>query len=179
MNNKKIEAIGIERVKNWLLDKLGSEIAQSLDFRPNKGNSKKSDEFFGTDLRFKYNGEYWYVDIKASRKNFDGNIRLTYQTIYKLRKADKLNRFLIAIVDNVAGKKNFRIRLLRFSDIPSIDVEPHFIFQQKTVDKVYLKGQEESERVKMWFKKNNDPDKNLERLVNVLNKTVLNIIENK
>jgi len=179
MDNKKIEAIGIEKVKNWLMDKLGQEITQSLDFRPNKGNSRKLDEFFGTDLRFKYNGEDWYVDIKASRKNFDGNIRLTYQTVNKLRKGNKLNRFLIAIVDNAAGKKNFRIRLLRFSDIPSIDVEPHFIFQQKTVDKVYLKGQEEPEKVKIWFKNNNNSDKNLENLANVLNKTVLDIIESK
>lgn len=63
MDNKKIEALGIERVKNWLIDKFGDEITQSLDSRPNKGDSKKSDEFYGADLRFKYNGEYWYVDI--------------------------------------------------------------------------------------------------------------------
>ena len=177
MDNKKIEALGIERVKNWLINKFGDEITQSLDSRPNKGNSKKSDEFYGTDLRFKYNGEYWYVDIKASRKNFDGNIRITHQTISKLRKEKKLSRFLIAIVDN-AGKEKWCIRLFRFSDIRKIYVEPHFIFKQKKV-KPCLEKEEESEKVKMWFKDNANSDGNLNILEDELNKKVLDIIEEK
>ena len=177
MDNKALEALGLERTKNWLIQKFGSKIIHTIDTRPNKGGGKQADDFFGTDLRFKFNGEYWYVDIKASRKNYDKNIRITHQTINKLRKAGKLHRFLIAIIDSVTDKKKFSIRLFRFSDILKIDVEPHFIFKQKWVEEVFFR--EGGKPVEMWLRDSSSSDSRLVGLEEILNKTVLDIIEHK
>jgi len=175
MDNKKIESPGIEVIEKWIRDTIGGK---DIKIQPNKGRSAKSDLLFGADICFKYNGEDWYVDVKASNKKYDGNIRITYQTIYKLREADRLNRFLIAIVDNT-GTDEQCIRLFHFSDFSSIlGVEPHFIFQQKKV-REFLKGEDNSESAKGWLDRKNNYGRDLSYFEGSFKKTVEEIIKEK
>ena len=119
MNTKEIEKKGMEELISYLGERFFKIIIETKETKP-----------FGIDLIAEKNGKKYYIELKASNKFPDSNIRIAHQTVSLMLKHDKLNDMIVACVYNLS-KKNADFMFFRFGDLENVFIEPHFVVQHK------------------------------------------------